>query len=785
LIGKTVSHYKITEKIGKGGMGVVYKAQDLKLDRFVALKFLPPHLTTSDEEKQRFIYEAKAASSLDHTNICAIYEIDETEDDQLFISMAYYDGETLDKKIKGERLKIKDVIDYTIQIAQGLAKAHEKGIVHRDIKPANIMLTKDGEVKILDFGLAKLAGRTMLTKEGMTLGTISYMSPEQTQGTDIDQRTDIWALGVILYEMLTGERPFKGDYDQAILYSILNEEPDPISNVSPEVPNSIEQIVAKALEKKPDARYQQVEELLDDLKSISAGIVPDEIKVRLMKEKLRRRKRTILYTGAAGLIILLVVIALQFFSGGAEVIDSIAVLPLENLTGNADQDYFVDGATDELIGQLAQISELRVISRQSVMRYKESDKSLPEIARELNVDAIVEGTVYQVGESVRIRVQLSDALPEEQNLWTQTYERVMSDVLVMYSEMARTIADKIQIKLTTEEMMRFTGARKVNPDAYEAYLKGRSYWYKLASNELELAMQNFELALKIDPNYALAYTGVALVWIGRYQMNLAPRNEAVPLAKVAAEKAVELDSTLAEAHYALALFRTWSEWDWDNAEISFKKAIQLNPNFPDVHAYYSHFLSHMGRTDEAISHIERAIEMDPFNALFHGLYGVVLAYQRRYDEAMSAAQAGLAIQHTSVARVALQYGLIAKGMHEEQMAIQRARIALDPERVAAFERGLEQSGYQGAQRGIADVLAARYGKDGKFVFRGQVIALRYLDAGDNDKAIDWLEKAYEDHDPNMPYINLPIFWDPLHSYPRYQNLLRKMGLPLQESSTLP
>jgi len=397
------------------------------------------------------------------------------------------------------------------------------------------------------------------------------------------------------------------------------------------------------------------------------------------------------------------------------------------------------------------------------------------------VDAVVEGTVYQADDSVRIRFQLIDALPEEQNLWGRTYERAKTDVLVMYSEVTRAIADEIQVNLTSEEETRFASARQVNPEAYDAYIKGRSHWYSLTLEDLEAALQYFESALEIDPNYALAHTGVALVWIGRYQMNLAPRNEAVPLAKAAAEKAVELDNTLAEAHYALALFRTWSEWDWEGAGRAFKKAIELNPNFPDVRAYYSHFLSHMGCTDEALPHIERALEMDPFNALFHGLYGVALVYQRRYDDAIAAARTALAMKpNQGVARTALQYGLIMNGMRDEQLAIQRARIALDPERVAAFERGLEEGGYEGAQRGIADVLAARYGKPGKWVFRAKVIALRYLEAGDYDRAIDWLEKGYEDHDPNMPYIGEPLFYDPLRSYPRYQDLLRRMNLPTEE-----
>ncbi len=349
MIGKIISHYKIIEKLGAGGMGVVYKAQDTKLDRLVALKFLPPHLSQDEEVKSRFIHEAKAASALDHPNICSIYEINDTDQGQMFIAMACYDGKSLKDKIKDQRLTIKEVIDYAIQIARGLEKAHAKKIIHRDIKPANILITEDGVVKIVDFGLAKLAGRTMLTKEGSTLGTVGYMSPEQTQGTDIDQCTDVWALGVIIYEMLTGKQPFAGDYEQAIVYSILNEEPVPITELRSDVSSSLEQIVNRALEKDPQKRYQSIQELLEDLESLSAGIVPEEIQARMRKAKLRKRKATILFAVAAGLIIAAVVV-LILFTRGSETIDSIAVLPLKNLTGDAEEEYFVDGMTDELIG---------------------------------------------------------------------------------------------------------------------------------------------------------------------------------------------------------------------------------------------------------------------------------------------------------------------------------------------------------------------------------------------------------------------------------------------------
>ena len=781
LIGGTTfaGRYQIIEELGRGGMGVIFKAQDTKLKRTVALKFLPPELTHISEVKERFIREAQAAAALDHPHICTVFEFDEAEE-KTFISMAYIEGQSLKKKIESAPLELDEALRIATQVAEGLQEAHNRGVVHRDIKSANIMVTEKGQAKIMDFGLARVAGGTLVTKEGMTMGTVAYMSPEQARGEKVDHRTDIWSFGVVLYEMFSGQLPFRGEHEQAIVYSILKEKPKPITDLNTDIPMSIEQIVSKALEKNPDKRYQHIEELLDDLKSISAGIVPDEIKVRLRKAKLRRRKKAILFAGVAGLIIAMGVLALSIFTGRAEAIDSIAVLPLKNLTGDAEQEYFVDGVTDELIGQLAQISGLRrVISRTTVMEYKGVEKPLPEIARELNVDVVVEGTVYQVGENVRIRVQLIDALPEERNLWAKTYNRAMTDVLVMYSEMARAIAGEIQVKLTAEETTRLTNVRQVNPEAYEAYTQGRLHWNRLTPQDLETALQYFETALQIDPNYALAHAGVAMVWVIRGQFGLVPFSEARSLGKAAAEKALELDNTLAEAHYAFA-FVAWREWDWESAETSFQRAIKLNPNFPDAPAYYSHLLSIVGREDEALPHSERAIELDPLNALFHGMYAIVLLYHRRYDDAMAAARTALALDPgLSPARAALQDGLIAKGMRDEQLAIQRARIALDPERVAGFERGLEEGGYEGAQRGIADVLAARYQKSGKWVFAAGGIAYRYLDAGDYDRAIDWLEKGYVKHDPSLCYIGMPI-WDPLRSYPRFQDLLRKIGLPVTE-----
>ena len=789
MIGKTISHYKILEKLGEGGMGVVYKAEDTKLKRPVALKFLPSNLTQDQEAKKRFIQEAQSASALQHNNICKIHEINETDDGQIYISMEYYAGKTLKEKIGEDTLTFEEAIDIVTQVARGLEKAHKKGIVHRDIKPANIIVTDDGVAKILDFGLAKLAGQTKLTKTGSTLGTVAYMSPEQTQGTDVDQRTDIWALGVILYELLSGEHPFKGDYEQAVMFSILNEEPKPITDLRPEIPKTIEQVVAKAIEKNPDERYQQVGELLDDLISISAGIVPDEIKVRMRKAKLRKRKRIFLYAGASGLIIIMAVIALSLFTGRAEAIESIAVLPLENLTGDDEKEYFVEAATDELIGQLGQISGFkRVISRTSVMQYKETDKSLPEIARELNVDALVEGSVYQVGEKVRIRVQLIDALPEERNLWVQTYERPMADVLMMYSEMAYTIADTTRIVLTAEEMIRLNSAHPVNPEAHDAYLKGSYHWKKTTPEDLDIAQRYFELALEKDPSYAPAYAGLAWVWAVRQQRLITLPRETGPKAKAAALQAVALDDRSATAHAALAGIMTWTEWDWAGAELEWRRALELDPNAANTHAYFAHFLVIAGRLKDALLHSEKALELDPFNALFQALFSKVLLFDRRYDDALAAARTALVMQPGNVsARRQLRDALFCKGMSDEHLAYQREWFADDPELATALERGVAEAGYEGAQKRIANILAARYEESAGVPDPGglenrdaRLISKRYLSAGDYDKAIDWLENAYEVHHPSLPYIGFHPIYDPLRSDPRFQDLLRKMNLPVEK-----
>jgi len=783
--GKTFAdRYQLIEELGRGGMGVVYRAHDTKLKRTVALKFLPLELTHIPQVIERFMREAQAAAALDHPHICTVYEFDEAEE-KAYISMAFVKGQSLKKKIESGPTELDEAVRLATQIAEGLREAHKKGVVHRDIKSANIMVDEKGQAKIMDFGLARVAGGTLVTKEGMTMGTIAYMSPEQARGEAVDHRTDIWSFGVVLYEMFSGQLPFLGEHDQSVIFSILNEQPKSVSELNTEIPAALAQIIGKALEKDRDQRYQQIDELLDDLKSIAAGIIPEEIKVRLRKAKLRRRKRVILYSGAAGLLIMMIVIALSLFTGRAEAIDAIAVLPLENLTGDSEQEYFVDAATDELIGQLSQIKALNVISRYSVLQYKGLGKPLPEISRELNVDALVVGSVLQVGDSVRIRVQLIEAIPEEQNLWAQTYNRDMADVQVMYKEMARAIVGETRVKLTPEEETFLASTRQVNPEAYEAYTKGMFHFYKLTPQDLELALGYFELAAEKDPNYALAHLGISQVWGGRMQQGLVSTSEAGPKAEAARQKARELDDTLKEFLYAEATSKTWREWDWEGAERAFKRVIELHPNYPDPRAYYSQFLFMMRRPDEAMAQIERALQIDPFSSAFRSIYGFDLMYAHRFDEAVEYLQEALRTAPTDpFVLSAIKSAYHLTGQHEEALEIWKKSSASegDQEAVEVLTSGYAEASYVGALSRLAELLIER--SHTTFVTPWRIATL-YTRAGKDEEALEWLEKGYEAHDPNMPYICIDPIFDSIYDHPRFQNILLQMNLPLEKFSPSP
>ncbi|MCX6568935.1 MAG: protein kinase [Candidatus Aminicenantes bacterium] len=767
--------YTIISELGKGGMGVVYKAEDTKLERMVALKFLPPELTEDPEARERFVREAKAAAALSHNHICTVYEIGE-EENQLFIAMECIEGESLRQKILRGSLPHAEALDIAIQVAEGLAEAHKKMIIHRDVKPGNIMLTEKGAAKVMDFGLAKALGRSLITKEARTMGTVAYMSPEQAQGRPVDYRTDIWSLGVVLYEMLTGTLPFKGEYDQSIIHSILNREPEPVSKLRKDLPKGLEQIIGRSLAKDPADRYQSMEELLEDLKAVAEGLKPLKAKMGLFHGRILGLKKIYAYAGFGGLIVLFALAMFFLFRQRGLAFDSIAVLPFENLSGDPRQDYFSDGMQEALITDLGQLAGLkRVIARSSMMRFRGTKTPPRKIAQELKVAVLITGAVLRSGDRVRITAQLIDPATEAQ-IWAKSYERNLSDILSLQNEIVSAVTREVKVKLTPQEATRLASARKVNPQAYEAYLMGLSHWYKLTRQDLDSALQYFELALEKDPQFAQAYAGIAGVWVGRQQQGFVPTLEAAPRAKAAAAKALELDSTLAEVHNTLAGIKTWTDWDWEGGEAEYRRAIELNPNYPDPRTGLSHLLNILGRPKEAMAQIERALELDPLNALFRGFYAMDLMYARRYDDAIALLRDTLKNSpNDPVTLSTLRSAYHMKHMYPEALEAWKASYAArgDHEAEEALARGFKEAGYQGALLHVAEMLVARSATT--YVTPWQIGTL-YTRAGRNDEALDWLEKAFQAHDPNMPYLSVDPIFDGLRGDPRFQALLQRMNL---------
>ena len=574
------------------------------------------------------------------------------------------------------------------------------------------------------------------TETPAAAGTLPYMPPEQLQGKPVDVRTDLYALGTVLYEMGTGRRAFPERESHRLIYAIVHETPQPPRAINREVSAGLESIIFKALEKDPERRYQSARELKVDLERLSG---PEPFLAAP-----RRR-------------------------------ESIAVLPLANLSGDPEQDYFADGMTEALITELGKIGALRVISRRSVMRYKGSDKPLPEIARELNVETVVEGSVLRSGDRVRITAQLIHAATDSQ-LWAERYERNMRDILALQGEVTTAIAREINVKLTPQEQARLASARPVNPEAHEAYLKGRFYWYKLTPQHLDTALEYFQLALEKDPNYALAYAGIAYNWLSRADCGFVPTPEVFPKMKTAALKAMELDDTLAEVHETLACVRT-CEWDWGGAEAEFRRAIELNPNYADARFMYADFLISTRRPEEWKVEIERTLELDPFNFFFQCFFGWHLVYLRRYDEAIAQLHKTLRSDpNFAAAHLGLWGAFYQKRTYEEALAAASKFFALlgDSEAVKALERGYAEAGYPRAMSLAAETLAMRSNLAHVPAFR---IARLYAHAGENDRALEWLEKAYEEREIPLTHLSVGWDWDNLRNDPRFQDLVRRIGLP--------
>jgi serine/threonine-protein kinase len=786
LIGKTLGHYRIVEKIGAGGMGEVFRAHDEQLDRDVALKFLPAGALVDESARKQFRKEALTLAKLNHPNVATIHEF-VTQDGVDFLVMEYVAGNPLARELSREAMPEKQLLALASQIAQALQEAHERGVIHRDLKPGNIVITPKGVAKILDFGLAEhlrpVSEKTTidsLNEPRIVAGTLPYMAPEQLLGEATDARTDIYGLGALLYEMATGQRPFRDEVSARLTDAILHEAPAAPRTLSERVSPELERIILKCLEKDPENRYQSAKEVDVDLRRMQMGSSGSAVRATAPPREVRRPRATAAAVAIAVAVAIglgLGVYALRgriFTNSGAAQIQSIAVLPLENLSGDPEQEYFAEGMTEELITQLAQISALRVISRTSVMPYLGTRKPLTAIASELHVDAVVEGSVMRSGNRVRITAKLIQASTDK-NLWAKGYDRDLNDVLSLQSEVASDIAQEIRVRVTPQEQARLKGSRQVNPQAYDAYLKGRYHWNKETEEEYAQARKFFEQAIAIDPNYAAAYSGLADYFWATDE--LAPQ-VAMPKAKQYALKALAIDDSISAAHSTLADVTFYGDWDWPAAEKEFKRAIELNPSDAEAHRMYSVFLSAMARADEALVEIRAAQDLDPISVFSSSSAGWTFYFARQYDRAIEQCQRTLELEPNNVgAHACLGYSYVAKGNYEK--AIEECKKATtlsmnDPVRAAGLGRAYALAGNKAAARKILEDLLA---ESQRHYLPPSSLATVYAALGEKEKAISMLEKAYSDRDPYVTWLKVDDAFDVLRQEPRFQELLRRIGLP--------